>query len=311
MKTMELRPPHVRPARSFSQCCCFVGVALLLLAALLRWVVAPLFERLPADYVAARSYAGKARTHETPTSPEVKFESVIRRNDQTMTNSEGHAIIQGDLHWLTPAGVVIFETMNLYGVDRRSRENLPTYGNLARTGQYLFPPHTAKKRYGLWDPNYAGLGTATFERVDRFRGLEVYVFHFVVDGLDETAGFTSLPEVPAKYGALTYGQGRFWVEPVSGTVVDHEDSGASYFVNAKTGELVGEPIIQWSQRFTPETSDAEFQRASAMRWKMLALGVWLPLGFAVAGLVCITAGFRPRRGDKSTELRPSGRESPR
>jgi hypothetical protein len=33
-----------------------------------------------------------------------------------------------------------------------------------RTGQYLFPPHTGKGMYGLWDPIYAGPYVATFVR---------------------------------------------------------------------------------------------------------------------------------------------------
>jgi hypothetical protein len=98
--------------------------ALWLIAAILRWSVAPAFELLPTDYVGETSYTGKLWSRQTVLSAPEESESVVRRRDQTLTCRDGHAIIQGDAHWLTPAGVVIFETLNLYGVDRNNRQNL-------------------------------------------------------------------------------------------------------------------------------------------------------------------------------------------
>jgi hypothetical protein len=46
--------------------------------------------------------------------------------------------LQADAHWLTPAGVVIFETLNLYGVDRCNRQNLADYGNKDRPAKICF-----------------------------------------------------------------------------------------------------------------------------------------------------------------------------
>jgi hypothetical protein len=38
----------------------------------------------------------------------------------------------------TPKGVVIFETLNLYGVDRCNRQNLADYGNKDRPAKICF-----------------------------------------------------------------------------------------------------------------------------------------------------------------------------
>lgn len=275
---------------------CWLGVVLLwLLAAVLRWEIAPFLEALPTDYAAETHYLGKARSHRSPTASAEEFESNIRRHDQALTSADGRAMIQGDLHWLTPSGMVIFETINLYGVDRRTRENVSGYGNLNRSGQYLFPPHTEKKTYGFWDPNYAGPAVATFDRIEAFRGIKVYVFNNRVDGIDETAGFTALPDVPSKYRASTFGQGRFWVEPLSGTVVNHEDGGTSYFVDAKTGRRVGQPIIQWTQRYTDETVEAQLQLARSTRRWMLALEVWGPVLLVLTGMIWSIVEFSRRR----------------
>jgi hypothetical protein len=267
------------------------AAALWLIAALLRWGVAPAFELLPTDYVAETSYAAKLWARQTPLSAAEESDTIVRRRDQTLTSRDGHSIIQGDSHWLTPAGVVIFETLNLYGVDRYNRQNLAGYGNEDRSGQYLFPPNIEKKQYILWDPNYAGPRVVTFDHVDKFRGIKVHVFNSLAEGVDETIGFESLSDVPEKYHALSYGKGRLWIEPISGAVVNYEDEGTSYFVETKTGERVGEPMARWSARYTEETIKAQLQLATAMRGQVRALEVWLPLTFAAAGPIWIAAGF--------------------
>jgi hypothetical protein len=195
------------------------------MAALLRWWVAPTLELLPTDYVAETTYTAKLWSPQTLLSAAEESESIVRRREQTLTSRDGHSIIQGDAHWLTTAGVVIFETLNLYGVDR----------------------------------------------------------------FNETAGFESLPDVPEKYHALSYGKGRLWIEPVSGVVVDYEDEGTSYFVATKTQERVDETRAQWSARYTAETIQAQLQLAAAMRGRMRVLELWLPLTFSASGLVWIAA----------------------
>jgi hypothetical protein len=272
------------------------GLVLLALAALQYFWLHHFFERLPTDYVSETRYAAKSRSHQTPTSPAEEYESVIRRRDQTLSAGPDHVIIQGDIHWVTPSGVEMFEILNLYGVDRLTRKNLPGYGNEKRFGQFLFPPHTLKQKYDGWDPLYGGPRIATYDHEEKVEGLPVFVFNFVVDGIDETAGYSSLPDVPEKYQATTYGKGRIWVEPGSGVVVDYEETGVAYFVVPKTGEHIGE-ISEWSDHYTPDTRAAQLQLAKTARWKMHALEIWIPIGLALVGMGCLMAAFRLLRGE--------------
>jgi hypothetical protein len=268
-----------------------LALALWLLAAMQFFWLASFFERLRADYFAETFYAAKSRTHQTPTAPAEEFDSVVRRRDQTLSSDETHSVVQGDMHWLTPAGVAMFEIQSLYGVDRQTRENLHGYGNETRTGQFLFPPHTERKTYGQWNPHYGGPHVAMYDHDEKLGNLPVYVFNFLVDGIDETLGFASLPDVPEKYRAVTYGKGRIWIEPQSGLVVDYEDSGVSYFVDPKTGERVAE-IFKWSDRYTPETRSAQLRLATRERWRMFALERGLPGALMLAGLVWAACGLR-------------------
>jgi hypothetical protein len=272
------------------------GLVFAALTALQYFWLSAFLERLPADYVSETEYAAKSRGHTTPASPAEEFERVIRRRDQALSASSDCAIIQGDVHWVSASGDVMFEILNLYGVDRLTRKNLPGYGNEERFGQFLFPPHTLKQKYDGWDPLFAGPHVASYDHEETMEGVPVYVFNFVADGIDETSGYSALPDVPEKYRATTYGKGRIWVEPNSGIVVDYDETGVSYFIEPKTGERVGE-ITQWSDHYTPETRVAQLQLARAARRKIFALEIWIPFGLAVAGVGCLmTAAVWRRRG---------------
>lgn len=273
-----------------------IATVLWLLAAAQYFWGAALFEKLPRDYVAETKYAAKCRSRQSPTAPVEEYETIVRRRDQTLSSDATHSIIQGDTHWVSPEGVVRFEVISLYGVDRETRQNLPAYGNEARTGQYLFPPDTGQKQYRQWDPMYAGPRTATFERSERLDGMEVYVFNFVADWIDETSGYVDLPDVPDRYHAITFGKGRLWVEPHSGVIVDYEEEGASYFVEPKTGERVAE-IFQWTSRYTPETRAEQFRLARAGRFRDLMLEAGIPGALFVLGLLSLVgAAVSNRRG---------------
>jgi hypothetical protein len=270
-----------------------IAGALCLLAAAEYFWGAPWLQRLPEDYVAETRYAAKCRFRLTPTAKAEESELIARRRDQVLTSGVHHAIVQGDSHWSTPGGVASYEILSLYGVDRRTRENLPEYGAESRTGQYLFPLHLEQKSYKFWDPFYNGQCLATFDHAEEFQGLPVYVFNFKVEGIDDSAGYVALPDVPEKYRAMTRGAGRLWIEPQTGIVVEFVDSGASDFVDQISGKILGE-VFRWDDRYTAETRAAQVKRAVHGRLVSFLLERWLPGGLVLAAMVCLAAGLRRR-----------------
>ena len=188
------------------------------------------------------------------------------------------------------SGAVIFESTGLYGVNRFNRQNVPGYGDTERTGQFLFPPDVQPTTYTYWDPMFIGPCVATFDHVETQAGLAVYVFRFSATGLDETAGYSYLPDVPERYAARRSGQGMLWVEPVSGIVVNYAEQGLSYFADPTTGKQVAE-FHSWHNYYTPEIQTAQLRLATAARFRILALQVWLPVGLALAGLIWLGIGL--------------------
>lgn len=263
-------------------------------AALLRCWIAPALQMLPDRFEVETIYRATLQSHQRPDSEAEVTHSTVKRVEQALAAQDGHVIVQGDMHWLTDSGSVIFETFGRYGIDRRSKRNVRGIGDQDRNGQYWFPTHVEKKQYDLWDPVYAGPADVSFDHAVNFRGLEIYVFTYRVKGLDETSGYASLPDVPERYNAITYGEGSLWIEPLSGIVLDHEDSGISYFVDPKSGQNIGKPVNQWIARYTPETVDAQVLRAVAARHWILALELWLPLVLSAAGVALAALGWLSR-----------------
>ena len=266
-----------------------LALGLWLLAALTRFWLAPQWERLPADYASETRFLADTRSRETPAGKLTNVRLIARRVDQTLVTSGDTAIVQGDLHWATESGEVLFESAGIYGVNRLTRMNLSGYGNVDRAGQFLFPARLQRGTYSYWDPLYIGPRTATFERSDTVHGLPVYVFHFTARNLNETAGYTYLPDVPERYEAHTDGQGTMWIEPNSGIVVDYDESGVSYFFDAVTQKRVADLFI-WKDHFTPQTKAAQLELASAALRHSRTLELWLPLALLLGGALCLAIG---------------------
>ena len=278
-----------------------VALGLAAMAGLLRFWIAPELERLPADYANETRYLTEDHFRDSPAGDWQITTLTFRRVDQTISNVTSRtAIVAGNLHVYAESGAVIFDSPGMYGVDRRTRANLPGYGDLDRTGQFLFPPHVEPMTYTYWDPVYVGPLVATFDRAETLNGLPVYVFHFSGTGMDETDGYSHLPGVPERYGAHTDGQGTLWIEPTSGILVDYEDQGVSYFVDPATGTPLAD-FHQWTCRYTPETRAAQLRLASAARRRILALEAWLPAGLVFIGLIWLALGLWLARRTRASE----------
>ncbi len=292
-----------------------LGVLVSLLAPVARWGIAPLLGQLPADYAEETAYAATSRFRPTLDAPWEEHALIARRVDQTLLASAQRLLVQGDLHWTSLTGEILFETSAVFGVDRGTRANLAGYGNVDRAGQFLFPAPTEAATYSYWDPMWVGTREAHFERRDTLEGVPVHVFRFLVRGLDETDGYLHLPDVPQRYRMHSDGEGTLWIEPTSGVVVDYEERGRSGFVEPASGTRVGDAYV-WEARYTPATRSTKLAQATAERWRSLFVGTWLPIGLLLLGVVAMVgAGLgilrrrtRPQRAAAAAVAGEAGAE---
>lgn len=278
--------------------CALLGLACWPLAALHYFYIAPQLLRIPAAYASEASFDATTRARAGPGAQWSSSSLVARRVDQALLSSAGHAIIQGDLHWTNADGVVEFETSAIFGVDRHTRRNLPGYGDMARNGPFLFPLHTERNSYDYWDTHFIGSCRATYERTQEIDGVPVRVYRFRAAGLDETAGYSQLPDVPERFRVHSDASGTLWIEPTSGVVVDYEEQGVSYFVEPAGGKRVADVYI-WKDRYTPRTRLAKMQLAVAERRRIVLLETAIPAALLLAGAGALLLGLRPRRAGRA------------
>ncbi|MFM9438374.1 hypothetical protein ACFDR9_005480 [Janthinobacterium sp. CG_23.3] len=272
------------------------------LAAAQYFYIAPQLLRIPADYASETSFDASTRARAHADAEWTSSSLVARRVDQALVSSAGHAIIQGDMHWTNKAGVVEYESSAIFGVDRHTRRNLPGYGGAVRGGQFLFPRHADAKNFDYWDTQFIGLCRATFERALEMDGVLVHMYHIGATGLDETDGYSHLPDVPERFRVHTDFAGTLWLEPDSGVVVDYQEEGISYLVEPAGGARLAD-VYAWKDRFTAAAKSAKMRVAVAERRRGRALEVWVPAALLLAGAAAVLHGLRPRRGTAARAAR--------
>lgn len=162
---------------------------------------------------------------------------------------------------------------------------------------FQFPANLEKQSYTLWH-SYYGVMEFDFEREETIDDLNVFVFVTEKDEFVEANAAWPLAE---EEQAICYDyQSKWWVEPVTGEVVSHEDTCSEIWavdVNGKDLYVVGR------YHFKP-TTDGQQERVGQVRSKrevFLFNTLYAPLSLSVIGLVLLaTSFFLPiKRGDES------------
>jgi hypothetical protein len=267
-----------------------IFLAFLASAIIMRFWVAPQATQLPADYMSETRSLVEDHFRASESSDWEIANLTNYRADRVLSVTGEMMIVQGNLSVYTISGDPIFESNSLYGVNRLTRMNVQGYGDTNRSGQFLFPPQIKPATVEYWDPMFIGPRTAIFDRTEELDGLPTYVFKFIGTGMDETAGYDYMQDVPELYQAFTDGQGFLWIEPVSGVVVDYQEQGQSYFVDPKTGES-GAVFHTWSGDFSDETRTAQRILAESARLRTLFFYDWLPAALILIGLTWLVTGL--------------------
>ena len=272
-----------------------------------RWIVALLlwlaaaglffgrFDRLPGSYTSEIEFHADTWFRESLTAPWTESVMIPSRFDQTLSVTPEVSLVQSHMHWKLPTGEITYASEGLYGVDRRSRENVGDYGTVKREGQFLFAPGVERKRYALWDPFYSGPRQCVFLREEESDGLKLYVFSSEARDLLENEAYATLPDVPERFSVNSRGRGELRVEPVSGVVVDYDDEGTSYFIDARTMEPAGD-FYWWKARYLPETRARQVRLAREGRLWLQARHLWGPLALLSAGLLLVAVKPRAKSG---------------
>ena len=173
---------------------------------------------------------------------------------------------------------------------------------------YVFPRHTKKKEYVLWQM-YLKKVPFSFVKEDDVEGLKTYLFTFSGD-TEYTESYTGSD----KYPGILVEEGQeirsgdeftinYWVEPVSGYIVKTEEIGAEdYIVNSRTKERISK-VAKWGGKTTGDWVVTLLAKAEAEKKRIIFIEKYIPVGFCFLALILflttiLGAKKRKPQGDK-------------
>lgn len=305
-----------------------VGVLTLVAGAVLRFVVVPRQQVLPADTNETVTYTGSLTTLDVAAVMQggqavSELPVTVKRTLKVLDTSGDKARVSDTALMTSDEGTVppsLARTQYIYAVDRSSLAAATSFDGKpvikAKGLVVSFPIGTEKKSYTGWVPEVGTTGTVKYQGEADLKGLTVYQFagNTTVDMPAPPEGApTSLPK--AQLAALAKGlqlpaatQQQLaqalptLPDPVPLTYTFTE--GDTYSVEPDTGrivdmtkniriaaELVGQPVpvLSLGIEYTPASVTAMADRAKDDRSQVQLYGTWLPIGLGVLGLVLLGA----------------------
>lgn len=301
-----------------------LGTLCILFAMALAWIIVPSQRKVPLDLVppdvaVETANASFVQAKMLPNgTPQVVVESAglrsttgIKPDFKAAAELDGDTLIWNVYHSTNriDTGEMINSSESRVALDRRTGEAVPwegqchveqqapcTPGNVAFAGQlYLFPFGTEKRAYDYWDSTLHRVLPIEYQAEEEFNGLPTYRFQQQVPEQQAPMDAQSVSALlgflapGATGGVVSYRATRtLWVEPMTGAIVGYREQQHRELV-PDVGERV--VIFDADLQYDQATLDAVRAEAANGRDQLRLLGMVVPIGLAVLGLVLIAGGL--------------------
>ena len=230
-----------------------VGALLVVTGVVGRYVIFPMVERMPANHEHTIGFEGTADRMDEKTRQVIHTDVKATRIQKAIGHFDNVLMIQEVMFFQDAKTGAYLPEMNQYrelAVQRYTRNMVPEYGDMSRTGCFSFPAYISKKSYYMG--NYDLIGQPLemkFVEEKRYEGLRVFVFETHAQDVPITNPPAALP---AGMEATFSIDAIFWVEPVSGATV-HEENVASIKVSVpRMGDIEAERVALKFDKQTEE-----------------------------------------------------------
>ncbi|MEU6077991.1 DUF3068 domain-containing protein [Micromonospora sp. NPDC047074] len=302
------------------------GVLLLALAAGLVLVVKPAMTKLPYDLDVSTSVAEargatflqitngsiainrgdlKSTVQVSPDavateklSGDLDGKAVVWQVGQTVDRTDTKELVSayGAALALDRVSGAALEWNDQYLDDTGTREKVQFSGQM-----YKFPFNAEQKTHQIFDRDLRDVRPAEFKGTEDIKGIESYRFEQVITDeqlnlAEERVKLLLGTLAPgATTGKVVYSNTRtVWIDPVTGSFLKVRE------VQRKTlVPDVGAPatLLDADFSYNEDTVNASVERAEESRQKLTLLGVYVPVGLVLLGLVLVAAGLLvARRG---------------
>jgi hypothetical protein len=255
------------------------GLALVIFSLVWLLVIFPAMAKLPADHYKVINFEGTYHVMNPETQALDEIPVNVEREQQATEVQDNVLIINQTITTThAQAGIELtdFGQSEVLGVDRSTREYVPGYGDMDRTGQFCFPSGVKRESYSLWISTAGRPLEAKFIGEEDFQGLRVFEFEVSEQDLDiGTQAGTGIPQVLDIVTSLK-------VEPVSGATVNTQSNTTIKIVPAPDMKV---PVYVSSLSFTGNTVadlvDTAADARSMLVWATV-YGFWLATGLGGA-----------------------------
>lgn len=220
-------------------------------------------------------------------------------NIKTARTSGNTSVLNSSFKVESLVGDTLFELNQSFHVDRKTRHNLPGASDLKGTSHILFPPNMSKKDINFWPAELGAPTVITYVGNKSIKNLNTYHFKATNTIVDDSPGFENLSLVPEKYKALSRVNIDLYVEPVTGIIVDYQDSGISYYAD-KDNKPVWD-MDDWSNKYNDPTIIERIKEAKSKKVIYRSISLYIPALFAISGMSLIATGVLKRAVKKGTK----------
>jgi hypothetical protein len=213
--------------------------------------------------------------------------------ESTLNTTADTQTIKGHFQKKTLAGDVLWETDNVFVVDRYTNKILEGNQMPVLDSYYLFPKGTQQKQYRVWPKANNNLYDFQFNESEEVFNLEVFRFTAKDVVVDDTEGFKWLELVPSTYSVKSVQTIDVWIEPVTGVMVSMRDIGTSHYADPESGELVY-AMQKWDNKFNDDTIANQVRLAQNEKQKIHLYERWVPLLLSLLSFAFLIALFASR-----------------
>jgi hypothetical protein len=272
-----------------------IGGFLILLTPVWVYLISPELLRLPSNY-SEKANMVHTENNRFDIGSSWIGKSIAISSSSLQTTFSDHAKSEFSSQFKVESliGESLFELNQKFTVDRTTRHNLPGGNDVHGDAYIIFDDSLSKDKIDFWPIEMGAPTELSFVDTKIIKNVKTYHFHAINSIIDDTTGYDFLPLVPEKYNVHSFVNIDVYVDPITGTLIDYQDSGTSSYVDGNN-KVVWD-ISQWSNKYNEPTIADRVKEAQQKNQYYIAITIIAPVILGLLGLLLVIMGIFKKNG---------------
>ena len=249
--------------------------------------IAPFFLKMPQDFFYRANLLSLDNFYNNSTNEFEGENASITNFFYKINEVNGNtAIVDAVFDVRTIDGDPVFSVSRQYGIDRTSWQHTEIAGDRKREGHLFAPRRLAEgDSYIYWHVSYDAPIEMSYQETEYIEGVRLYKYRGTVL-VDATPGYSHLEGVPEEKGVKTESEIYLWIEPMTGRMINHTDSGVSFYFDYDTGERLS-TINKYENKVEYPSVKEQLSIVKPLVLKVVWLEIVIPLLIILIGLIAV------------------------